>query len=140
MSVHSGINYSLIDVAEYEPLIKSIYSKEDITRDVSIKKFLGDDLKATGTEISYGVIPVGGASPFVHSHKANEEIYVFLSGECVAVIDKTELSLTAGSFLRVAPEGKRFFKNTSSTPIIYLCIQAKARSFVPKNKDDVIIE
>jgi mannose-6-phosphate isomerase-like protein (cupin superfamily) len=140
MSVQSGANYSLLTVAEYEPLIKSIYSTGGAQGDVAAKKFLGDELKATGIEVSYGVIPADGASPFVHYHKANEETYVFLSGEGIAIIDKVELSIKAGSFLRVAPAGRRFIKNTSTTPIIYLCIQAKEGSLGTKNKDDGMIE
>jgi hypothetical protein len=54
--------------------------------------------------------------------------------------DRVKLSIKAGSFLRVAPAEKKFIKNTSTTQIIYFCIQAKEGSLGTKNKDDGMIE
>ena len=41
---------------------------------------LHDVLGLTGAEVSVDVLPAGGAVPFVHAHKANEEIYGVLQG------------------------------------------------------------
>jgi uncharacterized cupin superfamily protein len=76
MSVTSGSNYSATTVASLEPLLGKIYSKSEISGEVGEKVFLGDQLKMTGSEVSYGVFPPGGQSPFFHSHKKNEEIYI----------------------------------------------------------------
>jgi mannose-6-phosphate isomerase-like protein (cupin superfamily) len=93
----------------------------------------------TGVEVSYGVIPAGGQSPFFHSHKKNEEIYIFISGEGTQQVDNDIIPIKSGSFVRVAPPGKRFTKNTSSVPMIYLCIQAQEKSLEAKTNDDGII-
>ena len=48
---------------------------------------LHDKLGLTGAEISVNTLPAGASVPFVHAHKANEEIYFILSGKGKAVID-----------------------------------------------------
>ena len=47
---------------------------------------LHEKLALTGAEISLNTLPAGANVPFVHSHKANEEIYGVLSNchFCVA--------------------------------------------------------
>ena len=39
---------------------------------------LHDKLGLTGAEISVNTLPAGASVPFVHAHKANEEIYFIL--------------------------------------------------------------
>lgn len=39
---------------------------------------LHDRLGLTGAEISVNTLPAGASVPFVHAHKANEEIYFIL--------------------------------------------------------------
>ena len=42
---------------------------------------LHDKLALTGAEVSVNQLPAGAGVPFVHAHKANEEIYGVLAGE-----------------------------------------------------------
>ncbi len=44
------------------------------------KLFVKESTGATSCEISFGTLPTGAAVPFFHSHKANEENYIILSG------------------------------------------------------------
>ena len=44
------------------------------------KQFVKEATEATSCEISFGTLPSGAAVPFFHSHKANEENYIILSG------------------------------------------------------------
>ena len=44
------------------------------------KQFVKDATGATSCEISFGTLPTGAAVPFFHSHKADEENYIILSG------------------------------------------------------------
>ena len=48
---------------------------------------LHDRLGLTGAEISVNTLDAGASIPFVHAHKANEEIYFVLSGSGKAVVD-----------------------------------------------------
>jgi mannose-6-phosphate isomerase-like protein (cupin superfamily) len=132
-------NYSAVTLDSVESLLRSIYGNDKIGDEAAAKDFLGDKLQGSGFEISYGVLPTGGSSPFVHAHKLNEELYIFLSGVGVIELDGDSVDVKTGSFVRVAPPVKRFIKNTSKLPIIYLCIQTKAGSLEAKTADDAII-
>ena len=44
------------------------------------KQFVKEATGADSCEISFGSLPSGAAVPFFHSHKANEENYIILSG------------------------------------------------------------
>lgn len=50
------------------------------------KQFVKEATGATSCEISFGTLPSGASVPFFHSHKANEENYVILSGDRKSVV------------------------------------------------------
>ena len=89
---------------------------------------LHDALQLTGCELSINRLAAGAAVPFVHAHKKNEEIYGVLAGRGRAVIDEEVVELSAGDWLRIAPEGKRQFFAAEDEGITYVCIQVKAGS------------
>ena len=62
---------------------------------------LHEKLALTGAEISLNTLPAGANVPFVHSHKANEEIYGVLSGKGKVVIDGEEIPLLPGTAFMV---------------------------------------
>ena len=82
---------------------------------------LHDKLALTGAEVSVNQLPAGAGVPFVHAHKANEEIYGVLAGEGTAVIDGEAIPLTAGDWLRVAPAAKRQFSARRPIPASPTC-------------------
>jgi hypothetical protein len=63
--------YTAVTIDSVQSLLGSIYGQSPITGNPAAKDFLGDQLNATGIEISYGVMSAGSASPFVHAHKQN---------------------------------------------------------------------
>lgn len=69
--------------------------------------------------------------PFVHAHKANEEIYFILSGKGKVEIDGQTVDLVEGDWLRIAPEGRRRIFASPDSPIGFICIQVKAGSLGP---------
>ncbi len=88
---------------------------------------LHEKLALTGAEISLNTLPAGANVPFVHSHKANEEIYGVLSGKGKVVIDGEEISLAAGDWLKISPAAKRQFFAASNSEITYICIQVRGK-------------
>ena len=96
--------------------------------DAGARTELHDTLGLTGAEVSINNLPAGGSVPFVHAHKKNEEIYGVLAGRGRAVIDEEVVELSAGDWLRIAPEGKRQFFAAEDEGITYVCIQVKAGS------------
>lgn len=92
------------------------------------KVFLHDDLGLTSCEISMNAVPEGWKAPFIHSHKQNEEIYIFLKGVGKVMLDGQSFDVKEGSCLRVAPSVKRTLENTGHGELRFLCIQAKEGS------------
>lgn len=41
----------------------------------------------------------------------------------------TQIPVSEGSIVRIAPNGKRAFKNTGSNEMLVLCVQYRANSF-----------
>ena len=99
---------------------------------------LHDKLGLTGAEISVNTLPAGASVPFVHAHKANEEIYFILSGRGKVIVDGEGVDLNEGDWIRIAPAGKRQFFASSDSPISYICIQVKADSLGAYTADDAI--
>lgn len=114
------------------------YNKVNVAPDARIE--LHDSLSLTGAEISINNLPAGAGVPFVHSHKNNEEIYAVLAGKGSAVIDGEVVELTAGDWLRVAPEAKRQFSAAKDSAISFICIQVQKDSLEGYTKDDAVIE
>lgn len=92
------------------------------------KLFVKESTGATSCEISFGTLPTGAAVPFFHSHKANEENYIILSGSGRFQVNDEAFDITEGSVIRVSTNCDRNIKCTSETPMTYICIQAKEGS------------
>lgn len=92
------------------------------------KEFVKEMSGATSCEMSFGSLAAGQAVPFFHSHKNNEENYIILSGSGVFQVDDDVFAISVGSVVRVATGCDRSMRNTGSTPMVYICIQAKENS------------
>ncbi len=103
------------------------------------KAFFKEIMGTTGMEISIGSLSTGQAVPFFHSHKKNEEVYIVISGSGAFQIDDDLVAIAPGSIVRVAPEGIRNIRCTSSEPLVYLCIQAETDSLSGYVATDAIV-
>jgi mannose-6-phosphate isomerase-like protein (cupin superfamily) len=112
----------------------SIGSLKDVKR-----QELHDVLALTGVEVSLNRMAAGQAVPFLHSHKQNEEVYIFLEGEGTLVIDDDEIQVGEGSLVRVDPEGKRQIKAADDSGLFYVCVQASAGSLAQFSATDGVI-
>lgn len=92
------------------------------------KQFVKDASGATSCEVSFGSLPSGASVPFFHSHKENEENYIILSGAGRFQVDGEVFDIAEGSVILVATNCDRNLKCTSSSPLVYICIQAKEGS------------
>lgn len=98
----------------------------------------GETLKLTGCEMSFNYTPAGKFTPFVHSHKLNEEVYIVLGGSGKFMVDGDEFAIREGSVVRVDPAGERAIK-AENEDLIYICIQAQAGSLTQATQDDGVI-
>lgn len=103
------------------------------------KKFLKDTLALTGMEISVTTVAPGGKSPFFHSHKQNEELYIFIEGSGQMQLDDNLVDVKEGTLIKVLPQSKRAIRANNDEQLVYLCIQAKENSLEQYTKGDGII-
>lgn len=88
------------------------------------KLFLNQILKMTGMEVSVNCLPAGGRVPFYHTHKAHEELYIFVKGRGQFQIDGDIFEVQEGTTLCITPNGERTWRNNSQEDLYYLVIQA----------------
>lgn len=106
---------------------------------VAGKQFLRQTLGLTSMEISLNSLAPGKAVPFVHGHRQNEELYLFLAGTGEFLLDGTVVALHEGTAVRVAPSVLRCWRNTGTEPLIFIVIQAKADSLTQASASDGFI-
>ena len=108
-------------------------------QNVEGKIFLGQELGMTGAEASLQRLAAGEDTPFLHSHKTHEEIYVIISGKGEYEVDGEKMAGSEGSIIRVAPAGVRALRNTSDVEMVMLCIQYEAKPLTSLMDDANII-
>ncbi|QDU58963.1 cupin domain-containing protein [Aeoliella mucimassa] len=93
------------------------------------KRFLKNELSLSAMEISVNSMPAGAAMPFLHKHRKNEEVFLFLTGEGEFQAGDDLLPVTPGFCIRCSPETPRSFRNTGDVPMEYVVIQAESDSY-----------
>jgi mannose-6-phosphate isomerase-like protein (cupin superfamily) len=99
------------------------------------KYFIGRELGLSGCEVSLNRLPAGKGMPFMHSHKKNEEVYIFLRGSGIFHVDGREFPVQEGSVVRVAPEGERAW-TAGGEDLYFICIQAEAGTLTQATRED----
>jgi uncharacterized cupin superfamily protein len=103
------------------------------------KQFLRSELGLTSIEISLNSLAPGKAIPFLHGHRQNEELYLFLTGKGQMLLDDQVVEVSAGSAVRVAPPVLRAWRNTGTEPLTCVVIQAKEGSLAQMTAADGFI-
>jgi len=137
VETHRGVTVAhlgkLSELGDYE--VESEASALRMRGKVWLKSFL----KLGGMEVSFGLLPEGAGPSFLHSHKQNEELYLFLSGEGQMLIDGKIIEVSEGSAVRVSPEVVRCWRNTGTANMVYIVIQAKEGSLEQWTGTDGIV-
>ena len=103
-------------------------SMNEIAKRENGKVFLHDALNLTSCEVSINSVPAGFKVPFNHVHHQNEEVYIILSGLGIITVDGEQISVKAGSAVRIAAGVARTIENTGAEQMQFICIQAKENS------------
>lgn len=139
-TIKTGKNFIAVSVGKLNEIKNYVLPMGDI--EIPGKVFVGQALQATGSELSFQVLVPNQDSGFLHTHKTHEELYFILKGEGEYQVDGEIFSVSEGSIIRVAPDGKRALKNTGKDEMLMLCIQYKANSFAENDSpagDGVIL-
>ena len=116
------MNFSVVEAGNLSHLLST--SKDPIPG----KLFLKDKLGLTGMEVSMNQMPVGESIPFIHTHRENEELYIFIGGSGQFQVDGQIIDVKEGTVVRVSPEGERTLRNTGDGDLYFIVIQAKEDS------------
>lgn len=139
-TIKTGKNFTAVSVGKLDEIKDYVLPMGDI--EIPGKVFVGQALQATGSELSFQVLVPNQDSGFLHTHKIHEELYFILKGKGEYQVDGEIFSVSEGSIIRVAPDGKRALKNTGKDEMLMLCIQYKANSFAENDSpagDGVIL-
>lgn len=92
------------------------------------KLFLKDAMGLTSTEISINAMPPGQGMPFHHTHRQNEEVYIFIHGKGQVQVDGETFDVREGSVVKIAPKGERVWRNNGSEMLVYIVMQMREGS------------
>ncbi|MBU2699311.1 mannose-6-phosphate isomerase-like protein (cupin superfamily) [Sporomusaceae bacterium BoRhaA] len=126
-----GNNYTLTDIGSLKNLLNHNF------KGVKGKYFIGNELGLSGSEVSLNCLPAEQAAPFVHAHKKNEELYIFISGNGKFFVDGEEFPVQEGSLIRVAPSAERAW-TAGDKDLYFICIQAQEDSLTQATSEDGI--
>lgn len=123
-----GKNFTIAHLGGWDELDNYTFKHPRIPWEYPRKLFLKGELGLTGMEVSLNKMLPGEGMPFYHSHKANEELYVFLRGKGQFQVDGEVIDVEEGTVIRVTPPGIRVWRNNSTETLYYIVVQAKADS------------
>jgi Uncharacterized conserved protein, contains double-stranded beta-helix domain len=120
--------YTAVNIGSLNELMEHSLIHPVSQREIEGKVFLKDVTSATGSEISFNMIPPKTEVPYFHTHVANEETYIILKGFGDFQVDDDCFPIEEGSVIRVATGANRGLRNSSEEPMIYMVIQSKENS------------
>lgn len=122
----------LVDLKDYRA------ENSDLNLKTNGKIFLKNILGLTGSEISLNYIPANTKSPFLHTHKENEEVYIVLKGNGEFTVNENTFLIKEGSIIRVATKAKRGI-SSGSEDLVVIAIQTKENSLTKYTLTDAEI-
>lgn len=122
--VHSGGNYTIFNSGALKDWVNNSVELPGLGK-IPGKLFLKDILGFSSCEISINAMAPGDGMPIHHSHKQNEEVYIFTHGKGQIQIDGETIQVSEGSIVRIAPSGLRTWRNNSNETLVYIVMQMK---------------
>lgn len=135
-TISESKNYTAVNIGSLDNIEEFSLIHPKNKTEIKGKVFLKDATAATGTEISFGMLPAGEELGYFHIHNQNEETYIILKGSGYFQVDNDSFPVSEGSVVRVAPAGKRGLCNSSEQPMLYMVIQSKENSLEQWSSDD----
>lgn len=131
-----GNGYSAADFGLFVELNQYKFTHPLIGRETSGKVFLREVLNLTGMQVSFGRLRPGTGVPFLHKHKQNEELYIFVSGRGQMQVNGDVIEVSEGSAVRIEPSASRSWRNTGDQDLVCIVIQAKDGSLIQDTLED----
>ncbi len=128
IEIKRGVNFTAAHLRGWARLEEFSFQLPGMKDRYPGKLFMKEPLGLTGVEMSLNRLPPGGEIPFLHRHRENEELYIFIKGRGRFQVDGEVLEVGEGSVIRVAPDGVRAWRNDSEEDLYFIVIQAKVGS------------
>ena len=127
--IQTGHNYTAVNLGVFTQLHQYVYQAPGIPFAWEGKVFLQQLLNLTSGEISLNKLSPQSSIPFYHKHRENEEVYIFVGGEGEFQVDGNIFPIGEGSVIRVAPDGERCLRNSSTNEdLCWIVIQSRVNS------------
>ncbi len=91
------------------------------------KCFLKEQMGMIGMEVSLNSMLPGETMPFVHRHRANEELYVFLDGDGEFQADGQVFPVQSGTCVYCEPSVRRSWRNIGENDLTFIVVQSPHR-------------
>lgn len=124
----SGDSFTVANLGRLGEVERFELSLPQFKRAIRGKVFLKGLLGLSGMEVSVTTLPAGAAIPYLHCHRAHEELYLFIAGRGQMQVDGETFDVEEGSVVRVATGGARTLRAAAGEELCYLCIQAREGS------------
>lgn len=136
--ISAGRNYTAATVGKFTELEQHVYHFATGI-DIPGKVFIGEALQCTGIEVSFQTLSPSTGIDFLHTHQTNEELYLIIKGNGEYQVDGERFPVSEGGVIRVAPQGKRSWRNTGDESLVVMCIQSLAGSLRELGTADGVI-
>ncbi len=131
--------YTKATLGKLSDLDSHIFAPKDTPIHLVGKVFLGDLLGLTSMEVSLNKDAPNTGIDFFHSHKNNEELYIFIGGRGEMMVENDRFAVEEGSVVKVATGAKRAWWNTGSENLYYVVVQAQTGGLKSSKLDDAEI-
>jgi len=132
-------HYSKDNIGKISNLHQYVFAPEGTPVNLTGKVFLGDILGLTSMEVSLNKDAPGTGIDFFHSHKRNEELYIFLEGRGEMIVGDDKFDIEEGSVVRVSTGVKRAWWNTGKDDLYYVVVQAQTDGLETSKLNDAEI-
>jgi len=129
-------NYQIQNVGKLDNLDQHIFAPPELPIRLQGKVFLKEILGLTSMEASINQDVPGSGMNFLHRHKNNEELYIFLSGKGEMLIDDERFPVAEGTVVRVQPSATRAWWNTGEENLHYVIVQAPSGGLMGSTLED----
>jgi mannose-6-phosphate isomerase-like protein (cupin superfamily) len=119
-------HYTKAETGKLSDLDQYTFAPKELPEPLLGKLFLGNLVNLTSMEVSLNKDAPNTGMSFFHSHKNNEELYIFIGGSGEMMIDDERFAVKEGSVVSVAPEAQRAWWNTGKEDLYYVVIQAQS--------------
>lgn len=126
LDVQAGPNFHCAQVGPLAGLSRFSAQHPALAAPVQGKLFLKGLLELTGGEVSLNLMPPGREVPFLHKHRQNEELYIFIKGRGQVQVDGQVIDVAEGTIIRMSPGAVRSWRNHSDQDLTYIVMQYRA--------------